>query len=236
LRALPSGAEFLVASAFDRHAADYQAAIASAIAFAGQPHERYVEAKVRRLLELARRRLGHERVDALDVGCGTGLADSRLVSHVRSLAGVDVSQPMIARARETNPGIDYRISDGSRLPYGDDSFDLVFAICVFHHVDLREQPLLLREMRRVSRPGGLVVVFEHNPWNPLTRRVVHNISFDEGVELLARGRLVSSLREAGIDVTDSEFLLFSPWRAFDVLEPALKWLPLGAQYAVAGRA
>jgi len=225
-----------VASGFDRHASGYEAAIAKAIAFAGQPHERYVEAKVRRLLHLARRHLGEGPLDALDVGCGLGLTDRQLRSHVGSLAGVDVSEAMVAHARETNPDVEYRVSDGSSLPYDDASFDVAFAICVLHHVEEREHVALLREMGRVSRSGGLVVAFEHNPLNPLTRGVVRGLPFDEGVRLVSRRALVASFRSAGLDVTDADFLLFTPWRRLDPLERWLGWLPLGAQFVVAARA
>ena len=223
-------------TAFDREAAGYEAAIEEAIAFAGQPHDVYVEAKVERLLELARRRLDDEAIDALDVGCGPGLTDRRLRSHVRSLHGVDVSEEMVARARQAVPDADYRAYDGTRLPYPDGGFDLVFAICVVHHVARELRLQFLRELQRVTRPQGLVAVFEHNPWNPLTRRVVRHIPFDEGVELVSRGRLASAFGAAGLEVTDAEYLLFTPWRAPALarLERRLSWLPLGAQYVVAG--
>jgi len=211
--------------------------VEEAIAFAGRPHDVYVDVKARRLLELAEQRLGARPASALDVGCGIGLTDGRLVAQVGSLHGVDLSEKAVERARLRNPGVEYRSYDGSALPYEDGAFDLVFAICVLHHVDRPGRGPLLREMRRVTRAGGLVAVFEHNPWNPLTRRVVRGCSFDEGVELLKRGELAASFEAAALSVTDAEYLLFSPWRprVLEALERRLTWLPLGAQYLVAGR-
>lgn len=221
---------------FDGCGMCYEAAVQEAIAFAGQPHRVYVEAKVRRLLELARRRLGEGPLDVLDVGCGIGLIDRELVQYVGSLHGVDVSEAMVERARETVPGVDYRVYDGARLPYEDGQFDLAFAICVLHHVAAPEQLPLLQEMRRVVRPGGLVIAFEHNPWNPLTRKVVRSCAFDVDVELLPRGKLAAAFRAADIEVTDTDYLLFSPWRSplVETVERRLRRLPLGAQYVVAG--
>jgi SAM-dependent methyltransferase len=223
-----------VKAEFDRFEQTYEAELDDAIAFAGQEHEFYVEAKARRLLELARRRLGERPLRVLDVGCGVGLIDRPLLPHVDSLEGVDVSPGMVERASEANPAASYQVYGGVILPFGDGEFDLAFAICVLHHVDIPQRRPLVAEMARVTKPDGLVAVFEHNPLNPLTRRVVRNCAFDEGVTLLGRSELVKLFRAAGLRVADDEYLLFFPWRA-DALERRLTWLPLGAQYVVAGR-
>src|SRR5438132_2233478 len=193
-----------MAAEFDRHSESYETAVEEAVAFAGQPHDVYLEAKARKLLELARRRLGAEPVAALDVGCGIGLFERHLGGSFAALHGVDVSEPMIARARETVPEAEFRVSDPGRLPYEDARFDLVFTVCVLHHVERCERGRLLAEIARVARPGGLVVVFEHNPWNPLTRKVVRGCEFDQGVELLPRREVMAALRAAGLEVTDAE--------------------------------
>jgi SAM-dependent methyltransferase len=219
---------------FDRYGESYEAAVDEAISFAGREHGFYLEAKARRLLELAQRHLGPGRARALDVGCGPGLFDRHLGSGL-VLHGVDVSPAMVERAREANPEASYRVYDGRRLPYGDGELDVVFAVCVLHHVDPPDRPAIAAEMARVARPGGLVLVFEHNPLNPLTRRVVRDCAFDEGVELLGRRELERLYRGAGLELLGTEYLLFFPWRA-DALERALRRLPLGAQFVVAGRA
>ena len=219
---------------FDRFEQTYEAELDDAIAFAGQEHGFYVDAKARRLVGLARRRVAATHPRALDVGCGVGLTDARLVPHVGELHGVDVSAGMVERARAANPQARYEVYDGARLPYGDGEFDLAFAICVLHHVDPAGRRPLLAEMARVTKPDGLVAVFEHNPLNPLTRRVVRSCAFDEGVTLIGRGELERLFRAASLIVAESEYLLFFPWRA-DAVERRLTWLPLGAQYVVAGR-
>jgi ubiquinone/menaquinone biosynthesis C-methylase UbiE len=222
---------------FDRYSSEYELAVGQAIAFAGQPHDAYVEAKARKLLALVRRRLGAEPASALDVGCGVGLMDRHLVGRVRSLHGVDASQAMIERAERALPAVDYRVSDGAPLPYEDGRFDVTFAVCVLHHVEPGGRSPLLAEMGRVTRPGGLVVVFEHNPANPLTRKVVRSCSFDEGVQLLGRRETSRRLGAAGLDVTDADYILFFPWRLrlLEALEQRLARVPAGAQYVVAAR-
>jgi SAM-dependent methyltransferase len=221
---------------FDRVGESYEAAVDEAISFAGQEHGFYLEVKARRLVELARRRLGPGRPKALDVGCGPGLFD-RHVASAFELHGVDVSHAMVERARETNPGVDYAVSEPGRLPHPDGRCDLAFAVCVLHHVDRADRLPLVREAARVVRPGGLVAVFEQNPWNPLTRRVVRDCAFDEDVELLPRRELTRLLRAAGLEVVSAHYLLFFPWRGrlFEAAERLLAAVPLGAQYVVAGR-
>jgi SAM-dependent methyltransferase len=225
-----------VTAEFDRYGRTYEQAVDEAIAFAGQEHDFYLEAKARRLVELARRFVGPGRPRALDVGCGPGSFD-RHVSSAFELSGVDVSPAMVERARATNPDVEYDVSEARRLPHDDGRFDLAFAVCVLHHVAGEDRLPLLLEMSRVVRAGGLVAVFEHNPWNPLTRRVVRVCAFDESVELIPRRELASLLRRAGLETLEGEYLLFFPWRArlLQAAERALIRVPLGAQYVVAGR-
>lgn len=218
---------------FDRYASNYQAEIDRAIAFGGRPHDRYVEAKARRLLALAESRVG-SLVTALDVGCGSGLTMRHLVGHVADLHGVDLSEGMLSQARNRVPEASFALYAGDRLPYLDNAFDLSYTVCVLHHVDPDRRRALLAEMARVTRPDGLVAVFEHNPWNPLTRRVVRSISFDAGAQLLTRREVSVGLVRAGLSVVAAEYLLFTPWRALDRFERRLRWLPAGAQHLVAG--
>ena len=144
---------------------------------------------------------------------------------------------MVERAGEANPDVEYAVSQPRRLPHPDGRFDLAFAVCVLHHVDRADRLPLVRETARVVRPGGLVAVFEHNPLNPLTRRVVRDCAFDEDVELLPRRELEELFRAAGLEVVSTHYLLFFPWRGrlFEAAERTLTRLPLGAQYVVAGR-
>jgi SAM-dependent methyltransferase len=224
---------------FDRYTDTYRDAVEESIAFAGGDAARYVGAKAGMLVELAGRHLGAPaELQALDVGCGPGESDAFLEGAFASLHGVDPSAPMVERAAERNPWASYSAYEaGDPLPYADGSFDLSFAICVFHHVPRVERPALVAEMRRVTRPGGLVAIFEHNPWNPLTRKAVRDCPFDDDAVLLSRPEATRLARGAGLDPVESPFVIFFPRRGErrDRIERRLGWLPLGAQYYVAGR-
>jgi hypothetical protein len=91
-------------------------------------------------------------------------------------------------------------------------------------------------MVRLARPGGLVVIWEHNPWNPLTRRVVARCSFDRDAALLSLAETRRLLRRAGLSRIESRYGLFFPWRGrgWRRAERLLAQVPLGAQFAALG--
>ena len=189
------------------------------------------------LTELAERRIGPPGdLEVLDVGCGPGETDGHLHGAFSALSGVDVSDSLVAEARRRNPWAAYSsYSAGEPLPYPDDAFDFSFAICVFHHVPAARRRDLAAEMTRVTRPGGTVAIFEHNPWNPLTRKAVRNCSFDEDAVLIRRREAASLLAEAGLGAAESAYIVFFPrgGRRLAAVERRLGKLPLGAQYYVA---
>ena len=93
---------------------------------------------------------------ALDVGCGPGALTAELVERlgVDAVAAVDPSEPFVAAARERLPGVDVRVAAAESLPFADDTFDAALAQLVLHFVADPEQGV--REMARVTRPGGTV--------------------------------------------------------------------------------
>jgi ubiquinone/menaquinone biosynthesis C-methylase UbiE len=101
----------------------------------------------------------------LDVGCGTGedaRAMANLVAPGGRVVGIDGSQTMIAMARQRSEGrdlpVEFATDDAHRLDFADDSFDASRADRIFMHLD--EPAQALREMMRVTRPGGRVLVYE----------------------------------------------------------------------------
>jgi SAM-dependent methyltransferase len=222
---------------FDQYTDSYREAVEDSIAFAGGDVERYVGAKARMLVDLARRRLGDPaELTALDFGCGPGETDRFLEGAFSALHGIDLSTPMVERAAARNRWAHYSgYERGEPLPYEDARFDLTFAVCVLHHVPAKERPGVAGEMARVTRPGGLVAIFEHNPWNPLTRKAVRDCPFDEDAVLLTRPTARKLLEAADLSPVESAYIIFFPKEGprLGRLERRLRRLPLGAQYYVA---
>ena len=113
--------------------------------------------------------------DVLDVGCNTGYGTIRFVPVASRVVGVDVSERAIEAARRRAPDgrPEFIATDGFDLPFADASFDLVTSFQVLEHVP--DPRPYLAEIRRVTRPGGTVILATPNaatrldpgmtPWN-----------------------------------------------------------------------
>ncbi len=121
---------------------------------------RYSRPLAHRLAELTGVEAGQR---ALDVGCGTGALASVLVDRLgaSAVAGVDPSEPFIAEAPALLPGVDVRLGSAEDLPWNDGEFDRTIAELV---VQFMSDPVTgLREMARVTRPGGVVAACVWHP-------------------------------------------------------------------------
>ncbi len=93
---------------------------------------------------------------ALDVGCGPGALTARLVALLGEggVSAIDPSEPFVAAAKERFPGADISAGTAESLSFDDDTFDASMAQLVVHFMPDPVQGL--REMTRVTRPGGVV--------------------------------------------------------------------------------
>jgi ubiquinone/menaquinone biosynthesis C-methylase UbiE/glycosyltransferase involved in cell wall biosynthesis len=114
-------------------------------------------------------------LDILEVGCGTGNELSRLVAsgaEPRRLSGIDLREGAIDEARARVPGAHLVFGDASNLPYPNGSFDLVYQATALSSMPSRAmRDQVAAEMRRVARPGGLIVSYDF-AWNPTNRETV----------------------------------------------------------------
>jgi SAM-dependent methyltransferase len=101
----------------------------------------------------------------LDIGCGTGrlLAGWHLDDRSRELTGVDIDRECMAWTAAHLPGVaQWHASDiRPPLPFSSGSFDLVQLASVFTHLSIELQEAWVRELARLARPGGAVVVTLH---------------------------------------------------------------------------
>jgi SAM-dependent methyltransferase len=150
----------------------------------------------------------------LDVGCGPGALTTELVSRVgpSGVAAVDPSEPFVEAARERHPGVDVVRASAEDLPFPDDSFDAALAQLVVHFMSDPVQGL--REMARVTRPGGIVAacVWDHaGGQGPLSafwdaaHEVDPDVADESALPGARQGHLTELLRSAGLaEVAETE--------------------------------
>jgi demethylmenaquinone methyltransferase / 2-methoxy-6-polyprenyl-1,4-benzoquinol methylase len=121
---------------------------------------------------------------ALDVATGTGDLAIELARRGAAVVGSDFSEGMLARARAKDPAIAWERADAMALPYGDAAFDA--ATVGFGARNFGDLGRGLREMTRVVRPGGRVVVLEITTPRKPPLSAFFSLWFDRIVPLLGR--------------------------------------------------
>ncbi len=222
---------------FDQFSQNYSADIDKVIGVFGQSHDFFIQVKAELLIPIFNRlAAGKSGARVLDIGCGVGLLHPHIVGAVEKLAGADVSGSSIEIARKNNPGVEYSVYDGTTLPYPDASFDCALAVTVMHHVPPDQWPAFMKEAARVVRPGGQVIVIEHNPLNPATVWAVKRAPMDENAVLLGAGKVRELMSEAGLRAPATRYFLFTPFSGglFRTMDGWLGAVPLGTQYMTGG--
>jgi len=224
---------------FDKIAADYQSQHSASIRLSGEDTGYFAQYKAvdaRQIMDEA----GCPAQDILDFGSGIGNAIEPLSRNFPKarLTCLDVSSASLDLSRRRwGARPHYRSYDGRHIPHDIGTFDLIFTACVFHHIPEAQHVSLLGQLKRLLRPGGIFVLFEHNPWNPLTRHAVNNCPFDENAVLIAAPAMRRRLEMAGFTNCGIRYRVFFP-AALARLRPFEQFLtgvPLGAQYSISAR-
>jgi SAM-dependent methyltransferase len=175
----------------------------------------------------------------LDFACGVGDSSARLVDAfgATEVVGVDVAAGAVEEARR-------RVEDERvRFALFDDvadtaRFDLCYVNGAYHHIPPSQRLGVTRRVHDLLRPGGILALFENNPWSIPARLVMRRIPFDRDAVMLGAATARQLLSEAGFaTVVRTSYLFFFPraLRSLRGIEPSLQRLPLGAQYLVVGQ-
>jgi demethylmenaquinone methyltransferase/2-methoxy-6-polyprenyl-1,4-benzoquinol methylase len=156
----------------------------------------------------------------LDLAAGTGCSTEPFDDRGATGIACDFSLGMLAQGKRDRPAVRFVAGDGTRLPFGDDTFD---AVTISYGLRNFVDPVAgLREMRRVTRPGGTLVVceFSRPTWAPFRTAYVEYLMR----ALPSVARAVSSAPEAYVYLAESirawpdqrglcDLLVEAGWRA-----------------------
>ena len=221
-------------SEFDSYAGNYEEALKRGISVSGEDAPFFARGRIAWLGRCLRAR-GVSVKRVLDFGCGVGNATPFLFDllNVESVIGVDLSEESLEVARRSHRhlAVDYRLTRDYRP---DGSVDLVYCNGVFHHISEPERPRAMQYVFECLRPGGLFALWENNPWSPAARLVMSRIPFDRDAVMVWPNGARGLAKRAGLKPMSTDFLFIfpRPLGFLRGLEPALRKLPLGAQYQV----
>lgn len=218
---------------FDNYTKDYNQMLRKQTGFFTLNEAYFAQYKV----QIARDKTPREPRRVLEFGCGIGgnIPYLRRAFPSAEIMGSDISAKSLDAARVENPDIYFWREGDTDNEQG--NFDMIFVAGVFHHIPPSERYSVARLLFSRLVPGGLVFVFEHNPYNPMTQRIVSNCPYDEGVVLLKPKDLKDILLQGGLKVEEKRFsLFFPPWLKLALpFEQYFGWLPLGGQYWIRAR-
>lgn len=215
---------------FDQFAGDYDRVLATSLAGVADENERFAEYKIGEMaLQLSLN--PPERI--LDFGCGVGRSLVFLQRYFPNaqISGYDPSTISLAEARLRAPSASL-FSDPPTLATA--TFDAILVANVLHHISHEQRLPAMALCAGALAPGGSLFVFEHNPHNPVTRRVFERCPFDDGATMLPRKEVIALGVNAGMKVKRRAYTLFLPSakRGWLRAQRLLSWLPAGAQYYV----
>jgi SAM-dependent methyltransferase len=225
-------------TSFDQYADHYSKVIAEGARVSGETYEYMVGLRSKLFNTITANELKQIEAPAiLDFGCGTGYTIERLQRFFpgAEFFGFDTSGESISLAESRNiPGACFTYGEKYPLPYEDNSFHAIFSNGTFHHIVQRERVSWMKELVRVLKKGGVLVIFENNPLNPLMMQAMRRTPFDRDAEPVQSGNLAMIMKSAGLVPYAPHYYFFFPrvLKWLRCVEPFLRLLPFGAQYFI----
>ncbi len=216
---------------FDEFVKDYRKKQDGYLSATGEDSDFFARYKVHLLATWLESEL-KEPNQILDFGCGDGLMTSYLAYYFNNskVFGADISQYSIDLAKQAFPKLSFSCID-SELEFKEESFDIVVAAGVFHHIPFCEHSFWINQMIRCLKPGGKLVIFEINPLNPGSQYIFRNNPMEDNAKMLFPWYTKKLLRVYG-EVKTRFFCFFPGFLShFRFLERYLEIVPLGGLYA-----
>ena len=210
---------------FDDFAEKYKDYLSDSLKSIDSNTSYYHESKVK----ITKREINFDPEAILDFGCGIGMITKFLYKHfpVCNLFAYDNSEKSLSYVKSQLPNIN--CLDNLNI---ETKFDLIFVSNVIHHVKSSDRNDFLTKIRSLLNNNGKVIIFEHNPYNPITLKIVSDCDFDVDAELIKKNNLIDLCSKNKLQVINSGYIHFFPskLKIFFNLEKYMKWFFLGAQY------
>ncbi len=217
---------------FDQFAADYKTILDDSLKLSGEDGTYFAQYKAKYIARLVGVGFSGK---VLDYGCGIGLLSGAVKEYLpkATVDGYDVSSVSIEKVPAPLKQQGAFTADAKMLKA---DYDLIVVANVLHHIEPANRQGMIALLKSLLSPMGRLVVFEHNPLNPVTVKVVRESPLDRGVVLLPSVETKNYLSQAGLKDAKLDYIVFFPkWlAALRWSEHLLRWCPMGAQYAVIG--
>ncbi|MGL5348239.1 MAG: MerR family transcriptional regulator [Peptostreptococcaceae bacterium] len=94
----------------------------------------------------------------LEIGVGTGNLASKFLNSDYEIIGIDQSREMLSVAKEKYPNLKVRLGEFLKIPYDNNSFDIIISTYAFHHLNEKEKYIAIKEMMRVLADNGTIII------------------------------------------------------------------------------
>jgi trans-aconitate methyltransferase len=221
---------------FDSYAENYQKTIGQCLKITGYDASYFSITKIRKLRAL-NLESSLDPIRILDFGCGIGNFSVGFKKYFSNsvYVGVDSSSGMIKEA--LNKYSDYgefyeaHSSEWKKQPY-----DIIFSSGTFHHISHDKHEGILKELSSMLTSPGKIFIWEHNPINPMTRKLVNDCALDQDAILVNPKKMKDMLCRVQLSSVKIIYTTFFP-KFLSFLKPfesRLEWFPMGAQYIATG--
>lgn len=215
---------------FDKFAEDYDSIMDESIPDKLNEGTYFSEYKI----ALVAKAMQHSNVQRiLDYGCGAGRGLPYLKQYFpdAEIWGYDISPASLALAHQRMPdSLLFTNWSEAKMDY----FDLIVSANVFHHIPHNERLNAFKQCHDALTAHGRFFLFEHNPYNPVTRWIFERCPFDNDAAMLNMAEAMRLCYSADLPPVSHGYTLFFP-RPFALLrrlESYIRWLPIGAQYYI----
>ncbi len=217
---------------FDEYADNYEKLLQDQLGFFSNDRDYFSAYKVN-ILKNTCKKYDINPSAILEFGCGIGLNLPFLQQYFSNsdIYASDISEKSLKYIKQNNE----RIICVQNKALEQNKYDLILVANVFHHIAPAQRKEVVNRLFNLLNQNGIICVFEHNPYNPITRHMVNTCPFDEDAVLLTKRGLEKTLLQHGYaKIVDAGYCLFFPEKLKKIafLESFLKKIPLGGQHYI----